>query len=1022
MKWSLIFFFFCYKYWYCFRLFFRLQCTNECTDIKINSKTITSDFQYVVEVTNFNFPVYSLEVSETDEISFTIKNNQGTMGKISGYLISKDYYIDTNDASFWNSTGIIQGNQKGALYSILEIPNSSDKIVKFKIKDLIKTSTQTKFENISIKTKEKSVITINLKNLIIDYERNKFALKINQMSGSLIQDFKWITDSEQIKSPFLIYQAPSCQNKDEVAFFLKDDLSRSLFTLSFEMIESQNKCDCVNKALNCYHCMEHKYYIIPESNCMIQRNIYESAKLTSEKIIVILNNSSSFFAIYHNSTDEYKKVAGFESLNYELCDFVKNELYKNIKNECFLKCPQNFFYFYSKNKTCLTECPIEAPYVDGNNCISSCKNSNFNKLLIVATNQCIDFCPESTKEISGKCITDIGLGELTDTVVKTNKTKEDLIGDIDSNIVEMSNLNTTIEGDDFYAQIYPSNSMPTENENVSSIDFSECEKALKEFYEIPESDPILISKFDYKTENSTTNQVEYKVYDKNGNQLSTKPCEKIQIDISYPINSGSNVNIENGLNLNQEGIDVFNSEDSFFSDICYSYKENGVDVPLSVRREKLYQNVTFCESGCEYGGMNYTTKKVICSCVPKSEFTTETNEEREATNNNQPFASQVFDLNVEVMKCIKLVPKWENLAKNVGFWLIGVINLAEITISILSLYSGIAILFSTAHAALPKSNPIQKTNYIIRLKPSRNFEKPPLSGFFDARFFEKKYNVNSNNALSETCETNSKLENIEKTPPQKKETNNNLLKTIKKDQKKKQIIKINHNFLTKTNYINYYPYSMALQKDKRSFFRMFWDFIKVKYIFPRSFIRLSKYEIIEINILVLLFYLGLTFTINGLFFTSDTLAENYNNQGNISFLIDILRSIYSFLISTILLFIVQFLTSYAPIIDTIFLEIYDEERLKVLVRNALTLVKRKIIIFIVLDFILLILFWYYCITFCIIYSSCQLSWIKSGLTSIVLSLLVSILVCLFISIFRKIGLKWKSKRCYNISLFITKLY
>lgn len=1021
MKWSLIIFIFCCKYWYCFRLFFRLNCTDECTDVKINNKNITSDFQYVVKVDEFNFPIYSLEVSENDEISFTLKNPE--VGEISGCILSKDYYLNTTShSSFWNSTGIFQ-EKKNDPSSPLKTINSINKIIKFKVKDL-KPRTQSQsipHQNISIKIKEKSVITINLKNIILDYEKNKFILKTKHLIGGLIQDFKWVENNSLINSLFLTYQAPPCRTKDEVELFSTDNTLNVLYSLSFEIESSQSDCQCVNQSLNCYQCKKHNYYIIPERNCMNQQNIYESNKLISEKIISILNNPASFLTIYHNSSDEYDKIVGFKNLNYELCSFTNNDQdINNIKNECLLKCPQKFFYFYPKNKTCLTECPIEAPYFDGNNCISNCKNSNYNKLLILSSNQCIDFCPESTVETNGKCIIDIGLGEQIDTIVKTNKTKEDLIEDIDSNIVEISNLNKTIEGDDFYAQVYPSDSKPTENENVSSIDFSECEKALKKFYQIPESDPILISKFDYKTENSTTNQVEYKVYDKNGNQLSMKPCEKIQINISYPINSGSNVNIENGLNYNEEGIDVFNSEDSFFNDICYSYQENGVDVPLSIRREQLYQNVTFCETGCEYGGMNYTSKKVICSCAPKSEFSTETNEERETTNNNKPFASQVFDLNIEVMKCIKLVPKWGNLSNNIGFWLIGVINLTGVIISIMSLYSGLAILFSTAHSALPKSNPSHKINVFYRLKPI--FEKSPHSGFFDSKFCEIKNNVIKNNALSDTWDTNSKIDNIEKTPPQKKETHTNLLMPISKSENKSHIIKISHNFLIKTNFINYYPYSMALSKDERSFLRMFWDFFKVKYIIPRSFIRLSKYEIIEINILVVLFYLSLTFTINGLFFTNETLADNYNNQGNMSFLIDILRSIYSFLISTTLLFIVQFLTSYAPIIDTIFLEIYNEERLKVLVRNALTLVKRKIIIFIVLDFLLLILFWYYCITFCIIYSSCQLSWIKSGLTSIFLSLLVSVTVCLFISMFRKIGLKWKSERCYNISLFITKLY
>lgn len=135
-------------------------------------------------------------------------------------------------------------------------------------------------------------------------------------------------------------------------------------------------------------------------------------------------------------------------------------------------------------------------------------------------------------------------------------------------------------------------------------------------------------------------------------------------------------------------------------------------------------------------------------------------------------------------------------------------------------------------------------------------------------------------------------------------------------------------------------------------------------------------------------------------------------------MVTILRSIYSFLISTILLSIIQFLTSFAPIIDTILLEVTNTYRLQILLKNSLTIA----IIFLIVNSILFLVFWYYCTLFCIVYSSCQITWIKSGITSLIISLIVSVFICIFMAVFRKIGLKYHYQYIYNLSLFVSRLY
>ena len=53
-------------------------------------------------------------------------------------------------------------------------------------------------------------------------------------------------------------------------------------------------------------------------------------------------------------------------------------------------------------------------------------------------------------------------------------------------------------------------------------------------------------------------------------------------------------------------------QDPFFNDICFEYtSENGKDVTLEDRRKEYYQNVSFCEEGCEYQGVNLETQEAI---------------------------------------------------------------------------------------------------------------------------------------------------------------------------------------------------------------------------------------------------------------------------------------------------------------------------------------------------------------------------------------------------------------------------
>ena len=65
-------------------------------------------------------------------------------------------------------------------------------------------------------------------------------------------------------------------------------------------------------------------------------------------------------------------------------------------------------------------------------------------------------------------------------------------------------------------------------------------------------------------------------------------------------------------------VDIFNINDSFFNDICFSYSESDNDIVLEDRIKDIYQNYSLCDKGCTYNGIDLLNKIISCNCKVKS--------------------------------------------------------------------------------------------------------------------------------------------------------------------------------------------------------------------------------------------------------------------------------------------------------------------------------------------------------------------------------------------------------------------
>lgn len=545
-----------------------------------------------------------------------------------------------------------------------------------------------------------------------------------------------------------------------------------------------------------------------------------------------------------------------------------------------------------------------------------------------------------------------------------------------------------------------------ESKKTSTVDLSECIAILRKNNFISADESVIVIKMDIYIPGKTTPQVEYSLYATNGTKLDLSLCNDVPINISYPISPTLNTTIAK--EYASKGIDIYNAESDFFNDICVPYSEDGKDVSLSDRREYIYQNVSFCDTGCTYLGINYTTNKVNCECNIKNTLDTERVEEEELMNNNI-FSKELFSVNINVMKCYKLF-KIKNLYNNIGFLLTITAFMSQIVFMIVCYSYEIVKWYSKLNFYI-NSAPSSKTdNNNVRL--SKRFTLDSVDVFLFQPKEQQNQSICHTKSLLMKSTMNESI-SLEKEKPSFELNEKKLIINDLSIQDQKM-------FFIRKKDIDNYPYSLAQKEDQRNYLYMFIKTFREKQLLLRSIFIKSQFELITMNISLFLSHLSMYFTLNALFYTDTLISSRY--KGELTFIQNILRSIYSCLVSTVIFTILSFATSFAPLLDMLIVEVKYKKPLCRLTNHAEKVIKRKILIFFIVEIVIMLVFIYYISCFCIVYHSTQVSWFFGGLTSFGLSLLVCLGFCVSISLFRYIGIKCNSPFIYNFALLIKSLY
>jgi hypothetical protein len=185
---------------------------------------------------------------------------------------------------------------------------------------------------------------------------------------------------------------------------------------------------------------------------------------------------------------------------------------------------------------------------------------------------------------------------------------------------------------------------------------------------------------------------------------------------------------------------------------------------------------------------------------------------------------------------------------------------------------------------------------------------------------------------------------------------------------------------------------------------------------------------------LLIFILSCDLGLNAIFYFDNKISEKYRNTKNI-FVFTLSKNITIILLSTLIGFVFLTLMSKLSNSTNDLREIFRKEEEKIKnnknyivseqrkkqikqeIDNILKKYKIKIIVFIFIELITLLFFWYYVTAFCHIYANTQISWLLDSILTLVSRVIIDFLLCLGFAKFYRISVESNFYSLYKISLF-----
>ena len=547
--------------------------------------------------------------------------------------------------------------------------------------------------------------------------------------------------------------------------------------------------------------------------------------------------------------------------------------------------------------------------------------------------------------------------------------------------------------------------------NMSTIDLGDCEKLLRNHYNLLENETIYMKKLDIVQEGMNIKKIEYDVYRKlpgnNLEKLNLTICGDTKITINIPIEILDN-------------IDKLNTSSGYFNDICYvSTTNDGTDISLNDRKNEYIQNDNLiCQEDCDFSEYDSNNNIAKCQCKVKESSSSFADMKINKNKLLENFIDVKNMINFDILFCYRNLLTISGIFYNIG-------SLIIISIIIFHIISIFIFYIKQLDDIIKKIKDIMLELLNVNSKKGNKYVK--INPKINKKNFKRKINnININSKKSNNIIFSNKIKNINKynNPLKRKQIQssnkkknisyNNInkknLKSVKSNNNKKNFIKLNNikqkgrknvKKIMKYNNdeINELSYNLALLYDKRTFCQYYNSLLKSKHSLIFAFCKSDDYnsKIIKIDLFFVEF--AMLYTVNALFFNDETMHKIYVNKGTFDFETQIPITIYSSLISMVLDTPLSFLAlSNEAIIN--FKQSKTIGNIKKIGKKISDCLKLKFIAYFITSFIFLLFFWYYISIFGVIYRNTQYHLLKDNLISLGLSLLTPFILYIFPGLLR----------------------
>ena len=236
-----------------------------------------------------------------------------------------------------------------------------------------------------------------------------------------------------------------------------------------------------------------------------------------------------------------------------------------------------------------------------------------------------------------------------------------------------------------------------------------------------------------------------------------------------------------------------------------------------------------------------------------------------------------------------------------------------------------------------------------------------------------------------------------------------------------------------------YNFKMAIKNDRRSFWRIFYICLLAKENIMNIIFFKTPLDLLPLRFCLFIFNYSCDLALNTIFYTNESISDKYHYEGNSLFLFLLVNNIVQIIISSLVSMLL--INSFQHMIDSrsSFEDVFKEEENKLRkdkdykvnkkrkiniilqIRHICLKLKNKIIIFFILEFLIMIFFFYFVTAFCDVYKKTQICWIYDFFTSFLFSFFTEIFYAWILAIFYCLSIRYEINLIYKVVIFFYNL-